>query len=434
MGAVIMKPLTDTFTLIVSCLCLPASVLFLSPNVCLAQQGAGGLSAPADLDWRPVQTHSRMEIIEFLQKQTKGNYEQIRTWEVTYAIRQREYASEEYMSKSLGHKFTGNAVKEFSSTMKVVIDVNAAAAFRSKQKPTLKFQSEDANEEIKVPDVKPVAWNSVVTAEHFVHFDPNSRVPEGLAVLPNDPKAFNKRVAFRDPAKEGDSQGLGELMDPRDFFGCSPIRKFWEDLAVYQALVRMEPDKKRIEELYTLEEAVKDGVTWYREKWKKTGFTIIWNPHYGYNAQSCICSRDPEGKNVLSSLEWKWKMVDNIYVPSYVKQRSGKGRDGKFHYEREVEMLECVLNRPLDPHQFNYKGLGLEDGDLVVDNTENVVNIMEGGKLVKLGVFGEKYEAPRPVKGSGSRKLLLVAVNVAVLVIFVGLVMYRLLRKRPKAA
>jgi len=43
-----------------------------------------------------------------------------------------------------------------------------------------------------------------------------------------------------------------------------------------------------------------------------------------------------------------------------------------------------VLNQPLDPHQFDYEGLGPKNGDVVGNSTDSVKHLLKNGKLVKI--------------------------------------------------
>ena len=47
------------------------------------------------------------------------------------------------------------------------------------------------------------------------------------------------------------------------------------------------------------------------------------------------------------------------------------------------------VNQPLGPHQFDERGLGLSDDDLVLNHLERVAYIIKGGEPVKLANFGE---------------------------------------------
>src|SRR5262249_45452491 len=57
--------------------------------------------------------------------------------------------------------------------------------------------------------------------------------------------------------------------------------------------------------------------------------------------------------------------------------------------EQTTRLTECALNQPLGPHQFDERGLGMSDGDLVLNHLERVAYIIKGGAPVKLANFGE---------------------------------------------
>ena len=51
----------------------------------------------------------------------------------------------------------------------------------------------------------------------------------------------------------------------------------------------------------------------------------------------------------------------------------------------EATLEDCVVNQPLGPHQLDYEGLGLKDGDEVMDipnSDESIKYILSNGKLV----------------------------------------------------
>ena len=74
----------------------------------------------------------------------------------------------------------------------------------------------------------------------------------------------------------------------------------------------------------------------------------------------------------MTKVEWEWNVIDGIYVPvagsSSVGYEVPGGRTCRV--ERESKLENCVLNRPLDPHQFDHAGLGMADGDLIIDERE----------------------------------------------------------------
>jgi Tol biopolymer transport system component len=66
-------------------------------------------------------------------------------------------------------------------------------------------------------------------------------------------------------------------------------------------------------------------------------------------------------------------------------------------------LTECTLNRPLGPHQFDERGLGMSDGDLVLNHLERVAYVFRDGVPVKLANFGDR-SILRPAPASARPK------------------------------
>ena len=82
-------------------------------------------------------------------------------------------------------------------------------------------------------------------------------------------------------------------------------------------------------------------------------------------------------------------MIDGVYVPSTIKESAYRAPGGGLSKEQVTKLKECALNRPLGAHQFDERGLGLSDGDLVLNHLERVAYIIKGGEPVKLANFGD---------------------------------------------
>ena len=74
------------------------------------------------------------------------------------------------------------------------------------------------------------------------------------------------------------------------------------------------------------------------------------------------------------------------------------------------------------PHQFDVRGLGLKDGELVLDYIDRTVSKVEGDGLVKLGNFGDHETPSQPSGGGLSMKWILGVVNVGFIA---GLIAFR---------
>ncbi len=208
-----------------------------------------------------------------------------------------------------------------------------------------------------------------------------------------------KRRVDRFPVREAQMREGGAL-DPRDLFKFDPVSFFWTGLELYARALwgELGADQKKVaEERLKIGQADGPGGRWYRQQMSFTNpagpmlwVTTLWDPQAGYNPVSMVMAHDkPDGK-LETRIEWRWKVIDGIYVPSTIKESIYRASGGGLSKEQETKLKECVLNRPLRPHQFDEQGLGLADGDLVLNHLERVAYIIKGGAPVKLANFGER--------------------------------------------
>jgi Tol biopolymer transport system component len=105
--------------------------------------------------------------------------------------------------------------------------------------------------------------------------------------------------------------------------------------------------------------------------------------------------------------EWQWKLIDGVYMPSTIKEWTFHAADNQPSKEQTTRLTECALNQPLGPHQFDEQGLGMSDGDLVLNHLERVAYIIKGGEPVKLANFGEgsvlRQTSAKPAPAAAAR-------------------------------
>ena len=372
-----------------------------------------------------------------LKQQTMGNYERIRTWRGAYTVQAQQYLSKGFVKANLGMMTRPEApeegsrvsalVQEFNHVQLFAIDIPSGSVYRAKESVNLRWMEE--GKERKMLGSSPVEERSVVTSEHYLHFSPKVVWPGFEAVI-GFPKAQDKRAAFRDPPEKARKQHRGELMDPRLFFGTNSVLKFWEKLSLLaQALRAQRPVNLAVYEV------VGPGNPCYQlvEELNAAGgrskihVVSIWDSEAGFNPVSLVLSRDVSGKQPLTIRKWQWRQFDAVYIPAKVDEALYHPKSGRITYHREVKLKECAVNDPLDPQQFSYHGLGLQDDDLVMDRIENVCYVMEGRKLVKVADFNDEYKPPGQF-GSSFRRWVLAGGSVVLLAV----VLVVLWRKRSK--
>ena len=363
---------------------------------------------PRDLPWTDVAQAEKPRIIEQLAAQSKGNYEKIKTWRGVYAYVLHQYLDEKFAAQ-LGagaRALAGQAaprirpgplMQEFDSTLSFAVDVRKSSIYRDFETSRMRFFQVGTDEEVLIPNVGAPDHRSIVTADAYFYFLPKERATS--AFLPDHPDAQNKRRVDRFPVGEAQMREGGSL-DPRDLFKFDSHNEFWSGLELYAKAFRGElgaDQRKAVEERLKVGQADGPGGRWYRQQMNFTNpagptlwVTTLWSPQAGYNPVSMVMAHDrPDGK-LEAKTQWQWRLIDGIYVPSTIKESAYRAADGGLSKEQETKLKECVLNGPLGRHQFDERGLGLADGDIVLNHLERVAYIINGGEPVKLAKFGER--------------------------------------------
>jgi sugar lactone lactonase YvrE len=292
---------------------------------------------------------------------------------------------------------TGALIQEFDSVLKFAIDIGSDAIYRDIETSRMRFLRVGTDEEVKIPNVGADNHRSIITPELYLVFRPKDRATS--AFLPDHPDAQMKRRAERFVAREAQMRE-GGTVDPRGFFKFDPVNSFWTGLELYARALRGEVpgDQKRVvEQGLKIAKADGPGGRWYRDQMEFTNpgrptrwVSTLWSPQAGYNPVRIVVTRNKPDGEIESKIEWLWKLIDGVCVPSTINESVYRAPGGGLSKEQLTKLKECTLNRHLGPHQFDEGGLGLDDGDLVLNHLERVAYIIKAGKPVKLANFGER--------------------------------------------
>ncbi|MDR3618041.1 MAG: sigma-70 family RNA polymerase sigma factor [Paludisphaera borealis] len=372
---------------------------------------------PQDLTWTDVAPDEKLRVIEQLAAQSRGNYEKIKTWKGIYSYVLKQYLNDQFVAQLIaGAQLSAGRtapqgkpeglMQEFDSALTFAIDVGTDAIYRDVETSRMRFLKLGTDEEVKIQNVAPADHRSIVTPNSYLFFHPKERAT--TVFLPDHPDAQMKRRVERFPAREAQVREGGSV-DPRAFFKFDPGNSFWTGFELYARAFRGElgaEQKNVVEQRLKISKADGPGGTWYRNQMGFTGgsgpmrwVTRVWSPQAGYNPVSSVSTLDkPDGK-IQFRIDWQWKLIDGVYLPSTIKESDYRGPDGRSSREQLTKLKECVLNQPLAPHQFDEGGLGLNDGDLILNHLERIAYIIRDGKSVKLADFGDRSVLrPAPAK------------------------------------
>ena len=402
---------------------------------------------PRGLTWTALSGEDKEQALELLSAQTRSNHEKISTWTGSYHVLQEEYLPEvatrvPFQRAGLPPQATINQ-RDF--TLKFATDIKADSIFRDTDTSRLRLLSAD---EARKPVKAPPLWvaedqRSVVTPSEYTYHDYKMR--KGiLAAARTFPEARNTRWAFRVPPEKARRQEYGDLMDPRLFFRCSvPWGPSSQELDFYLSCLRGQKgsEKKRwAEGDITAESATADGKTWYRLSIRsKSGersavaSTSVWSPTAGFNPVSLVvCAEDAGGTFTSNTAKWRWRDVGGILAPAYVEESTfDKALGGLRTYFRAAELKTCSFNKPIPASTFTIKAFGLEDGDLLADETNQTVYVVDGnGGTTKLAKFNEVYVPPDKRKTAALRWTLSLSALVLLMAVAALVVHKRMVRAK----
>jgi hypothetical protein len=379
------------------------------------------------LRWVKVNASGRHDILDMLMKQLQGNYERIRTVKAKYSIQQEQpvsKSSETRVDKAANAK--GRLTMSTRFDMTFAIDMKTGNIYRSKDNSEVTWLREGSREPVSFANAKVINERSIVTTEHYMHFNEKNVVPE-LSALPGNPRAMRKRVAYIDTTQFAEQQHLGDMPDIRLFYA-------WGQVMPWVALRHVATLPKDSKDFDIYEAAGSNGASWYRLTRALADehyLSIVFDPEHGMSPVSHVLALDESGQKPRFTQRWRWANSDGIYVPAEAEVSIFE--EGKRTTHRKATLQSCTFNSSLDAEQFSYQALGIKNDDIVVDNINKQVLVAENDKLVKLADFGEEYILPSETKWAMSyrRKVIMLVVLTLLLA---GLVVSRWYRKKSRAA
>jgi hypothetical protein len=383
--------------------------------------------------WRETSSQEKWRVVALLADHMQANYARIRSWKGIYRVRAAEGQRESYMKEAFGDRVALRDVSkvglERAFSVSFVIDLPGQRIYRAKQTDVMYWRDGKTDKQFNVPKTAPADERSFVAGEEYVHFDPVTTWPE-FSYLPNHPDAMQKRAAFREPAEAGTRKHYGDLLDPRAFFGYNQNSRLWETLTFCLDSHNGKTgagDKAKAEQSVRVFEADGNAGKLYRFNVETPGpqpgepafhTSLVFHGNIGFHPTEYLLRRGSDQK--VQEIQWRWKSVDGIYLPEAVLEVFTAAGGQSLQLWRESELIECSVNVPLDENQFSVQGIGLKEGELVVDKIDRVVEIVRDGKMVRLGAFGGQYVAPpREVEQSAIRITLL---GVSLLLLIAALV------------
>jgi hypothetical protein len=362
------------------------------------------------LDWRELSGTARERALELLAAQTGSNYQKISTWTGTYSVHKEEYWSQSLMKATFesGGKPAQAVFNESEHSLRFATDVRSDSFFQDFETVHCRIVSADA---ARRPihfanDHRPIDQRSVVTPREYIYYWYKLKMTT-LGLVGTFPEAQGKRWGYRVPPEQARKEELIALMNPLSWFRCGTSSPFHQSLGFDLSALRGEKGPRlraQMEAALRVEESRRGGGAWYRIRFRPPdqgvstrAWISIWSQAAGFNPVSLRTTVETAAKVAIESLtDWRWTKIRGIFVPQYVKMATCDMTQGGINNNlRIAELKECALNEPIPASTFTTKALGLEEGELLADETNQTVYVVDSrGGTRKLAKFNEVYVPP----------------------------------------
>lgn len=331
------------------------------------------------------------KMLEFLSSSVRSNFENIRTWAGTYKyedIRNYNVKGAGQLAEALGlnaSEVNGPVRARSSGTVEFATNIGNNQLYTSFINKGTQYDVGKSRRPLEI-DAQEFIQESIVTPEHYLHFQPNVTWGRSRRSFGYGPSG--KRAAFRDPVAKSEGQRWGCIVDPRSLFSGGR-RRFWEELDLIAKSISKLGGEFVVGKYHMrLTETREGGQSRFSLSvpFKGPGGAVMFNEmtfdeRCGLNVTSVAWVG--ESGQVRQKTEYEYVLKDGVYIPSRVR-RIHFDEDGlRIKFERTLELVKSEVNGKIDEKVFTPIAFGLKEGERLIDNIEGVEYVIKDGKLEK---------------------------------------------------
>ena len=383
------------------------------------KSGIDGAGMPPDGSWSEVPMPEKLDVLRMLVDRMTTNFGKLRTWSGVYTEHSRTpIPSNPSKIVASGPMPEPTVRAEFKAACRFRIDLVQDSCFLSLEDGDEAYYELEGDAIAESGFKRHLEQACVLTPEHYLELTPAGRYHGFVELKGHDLPP--KRALFRRPPARAGFSCFSNFFDPRVLFHLSATTKTWGEFE-NSYIPCLQGDhgserKSQFDERLLLSRAEQDGVTWYRAAFLVGGRDgrplkeQIYSSDAGFNRTHLTAWK---GDSVSHRYTYTYREIDGIYVPEDVMLEYNG-----LTATRHLTLEECVLNRPIDASQFSYEALGIEDGDLIMDDIEQVAYQYKSGEPEKLANYGEgPPKAPADTEQADSpSRMIYVWLGLAVLI------------------
>ena len=305
---------------------------------------------------------------------TKANFENIGSWQGEFKIQEDNYYYGEQCRRLRiveGDPGAGsNSIRRsVTGFVKFVTDI-ANNKLYTELVPTVKYRALDLDQDIVV-NTRYSTIRSSVTSDEYLSYEPNHIYAYDTVI--DGKRQVHSRAAFRKSVKEATKEQWGHVRDPRKYF-FQDDRTTWDHLYVLRSILTGDVNSVISSHIHIsiTEEKASDRTKYHIKSLLSTptnkdasiGIIITLDSSVGFNLTSRKVV-DRTGKT-LQTLDLTYEEINGLYLPKSVHFVTFSPSGQKL-FDSQITFTKSILNMPIPEETFNYKNLGLKNGDKFID-------------------------------------------------------------------
>ncbi|MCA9010937.1 MAG: hypothetical protein KDB01_14395 [Planctomycetaceae bacterium] len=354
----------------------------------------------SDVSWRLVSKDEAVALLNAAAAKSQKNFERIKTWRGVFEMQLEQYFSQDTCVQLWGNKLPSTVksglTEQFLGDLTFAFDLAGdSRLYREWDVSSLTVLTLPALDQVTIPDLSPVSRRTYWTSDEFVEFCYKEE-PSTLSYVASNPHAKNKKNARRLPSHEGRGSPTSDLIGPTELYWMASPQSSWEELRMYAKAVQS-PDSFGIQpgREVSVSRGNRDGTDLIRVATpigEDQCEIVLAGDDYSLPLRQRVT--DMQSGKEASAKSWEWVRIDGTWVPQSLDIFNKQ--DDVLLWRTHLTARNQELNATLGPETFTFTGLGLEKGDLLVDErAESVFIVGEGGNPTLLSRFNETYDPIR---------------------------------------
>lgn len=387
-------------------------------------------------DFGEAEAREAADVLDMLSVESRANFERIKEWKGVLKCEDKFYLTSEQFgdfARLSGIKATASSpvLKRVRAQVTFAVNLPNSQLFSEFHELDTVFREISSDRIINFPTL-PFWQKSIVGVGQCATIEPEQRY--GQFELAPDTIPDHGKAAFIDPEGIAKEMSLSTIIDPSDAFELLSTPA-WDLMTSYAHMLRLENMPRDAKTMM-----MHDGVSLSVQKNSDSEYVITFTTGAGERrSQHEFVFAETSGFNpirhtvsnaagqMVSVKSIEYEKIDDIHVPSRWRLASPTKDGQHWRFQRILEREQQDINKPIEPATFDLiGGLGLSEGDRVVNRIENAIYVVQDEALV---AAPQRSTTLRDM-AAPEHKGIFIAINIGAIAVLLALIAYWRVRAR----